>query len=475
MSGEITITPGKTWADGEAVTYDKLNQGARPTAQLNAGSVTAREIDAASVAGALENIASVRNHFRDPLFDQDWLAPTGRTMTQATGEAFNHPGWYVVPAAGQCDYSRAAEAPTGSTGSGYALKVTGHATCTGAVRIGQQVRPAMAAALAGEFVVSFYVKNMTDAAMTPVARVWANATLEDWSTAAVAASVTAESTANTEWTRVTAAFDMTGVADWAKGGAVEIEIPEGSLDDPGKYVLVAQPLLEGGTVASTWVPPNGAPLARFVQAGNAATPTSVTPAVTNDWTEGYQRGDLWHDLGTGRTWVCRSADPAGAADWALVMPLYVPPKEALYEGVMLASEGTSVTLGAATWTTVRLDTEVYDDTGSISVASNELTFAEAGTYEIVGEFTVRQTTNNAYVGARLYNETTDAVLRLGDAHLVNANVNLRVAVRWRGTLAAADVVKLQGYSSAATSTVGEHTVNTGADYVIARLHVRKIS
>lgn len=45
MSGSISITPGKAWnLAGERVTMSKLNQTAQPTAQVDAGSIGAREL-----------------------------------------------------------------------------------------------------------------------------------------------------------------------------------------------------------------------------------------------------------------------------------------------------------------------------------------------------------------------------------------------------------------------------------------------
>jgi hypothetical protein len=482
MSGEITITPGKTWADGEAVTYAKLDQAARPTAQLNAGAVGAREIDAASVAGALGNIASIRNHFRDPLFLREWHTAAGRTITQAAGEAFNAPDWYAVVEAGQATYARNKEAPTGSTGSGYAIKVTGHTTCTGMVRVGQQIRAEMAGALGGQFVASCMVKNGTGDTFSPVLRVYGCGTEGDWTTAAVADSVTAEVVPNTEWLRVSAAFDLTGNTDWPKGGTVEIEIPAGCLDDGAKSVQIAQPLLEAGTVASTWVPPNGVPELRVTNHGESTTPTSVPPTVADDWTKGHQRGDLWNDLGTAKTWICIDPDPAGAAKWNTAMPEYVPPAEALYERVMAAAETTNlvITAHASTWTTIELNTEVHDAAALAALDTNTVVVAAAGTYEITAEVTVEQSVNS-YVGVRLSKTTgvTLSELRRGDGHYIYGGSTTPLRVQWRGTLAAADIVKFEGISSVATSTYGNAaaTIPSGAagDYVVARLHIKKLA
>lgn len=485
MSGEITITPGKTWSAGEKVTYAGLNLAARPVAKVAAGAITAAEIDAESISGAIGNIASARNNLADPLFLGPWLdaSAAGRTITAAGGAAHNLPDWYVLPEAGEVAYARALATPSGTSGVWHAIKITGHATCSGSVRLGQQVPAARAAGLLGPVVASAWIKNDTEADLAAIVRVYGCSAEGDWTTAEVVAIGVAETIGDTEWKRVSVALDLADAACLAAGGAIEWEFSEGSLDSSTKYITFARPSLENGTAAGPWLAPEpGQRPPRLTLAGDSTVPTSVPPAVTDDWTAGHRLGDLWHDLGAGETYVCTAPDPAGAAVWARVVPADTQPAEALFRKLALDS-AAAFNLPAGSWVTIPFDdTGVYCDAAlDATMSSNELTVAAAGTYEVSAEFCARNTNGSAAssVAARLYRSGgTPGQLAAGDAAYLAAGNTCKLEVRWRGTLEAGDVIRLEGACSANTVAVLDAAVDlpgSGETWVAARLHIRKLA
>lgn len=393
-----TVTPGYTFtSDNEPMDVAKLNQLGRPTVTIPAGSITGTEIDPASVAAVLENVAAVRNHFRDPLFTGPWLATGGQTHTP-TGTRFNHPEWYAVPATGQFSCSRETITPTDEHGNRFALKVTGDAANTGVSYIGQLVPAAVAGALDENVMLTFYLRNGTGDDFTPSVRVLGCSSVDDFSTLAELATATTSEVVNGQWLRITVSLDTSVMTNWRNGGAIEIVIPAGTLDTGGKSVSFAMPQLQRGTVANSFIIPE------TVITPRVYTSTS-DPTVDRDYTEGYRAGDLWVNTTDNEIFLCRKPDGAGAAVWVSTVagvpagPAYIH----LQDRQAQNTSGGGATSGA--WTARVLNTELVDTGNHCTLAANQFTLA-AGTYNIVARCPAYACGN---FQARLYNATDAAV------------------------------------------------------------------
>jgi len=442
MSGEITITPGYTFTgENDLVTTAKLNQLARPVGRVTPGSITATEIDAASVAGALENVAAAKNHFRDPLLIGPWKA-TGGLSCAIDGNIFNHADWWARPndAGGPVvDVSRQTVTPTGTTASRFALKVTGDAATTGQVSIGQSLPAAVTGTLRPDIVVSFWLYNGTGTDFTPSVALYGNSSIDDHSTAAVLDSQQGTECGNGNWTLVSVAFTTTALTNWLNGGDVRVVIPSGFLDAGGKSVSIAQMQLERASVASDFIPPE------HRRAPYIFSSTS-NPAVTNDWTEGYRAGDVWINTTDNGVFVCRLADPTGAAVWvSTVAVLPVRGVIHLQDRKTQNTAGGTATSGA--FFTRDLNTELVDTGNHCTLSGNLITLA-AGTYEIlatvpgykVGSFQAAliNTTDGGMVqdinGNELYSDTACSAAADG--------VMVRATLMGRFTIAAGKALSL---------------------------------
>lgn len=70
MSGELTITPGYNWLDTDAITTDKLDLSAQPTAAVANASIGKREVIASEVQRLASNVlGGIRATYTTPA---DW-------------------------------------------------------------------------------------------------------------------------------------------------------------------------------------------------------------------------------------------------------------------------------------------------------------------------------------------------------------------------------------------------------------------
>lgn len=453
MAGEVIITPGYTFTDdNEPVTVAKLNQLGTPTARVAPGSITADEIDAASVADALENVAATRNHFRDPLFTNPWQTPAGQAHG-ASATRFNHPEWYAYTATGTITVSRDTITPTGEHGNRFAHKLTGDAAATGISYAGQLIPAAVAGALDESVTISVWVRNGTGDDFTPSIRLLGCSTIDDFATLAELSSNSLTEITNGQWKLLTHTFDTSALTNWRNGGAIELVFPAGTLDAGGKAVHFAMPQMERGIVASTFIVPE-------TFSRNRVVATTTDPTADQDWTEGYRPGDVWRNSGDSGTFLCIAAQPAGAAVWVEILnPATVTPPPAY---IHLQDRKTQNTAGgtatSGSWFTRELQTELVDTGSHCTLASNEFTLA-AGTYVI--EATVPAYKVNQFQ-ARLYNVTDAAVQTDGTneiysstANVQNTSTNMTAAIlRGRFTLSASKALRIEMRVNTTVATNG---------------------
>lgn len=442
MAGEVIITTGYTFTDdNEPVTVAKLNQLGTPTARVAPGSIGAEEIDAASVAGALENVAATRNHFRDPLFTNPWQTTAGQTHASGA-TVFNHPEWYAYGATGNVTVSRETVTPTDQHGNRFALKVTGDATATGIGYIGQLIPAAVAGALDEEIAISFWFKNGSGDDLTPSIRLLGCSSLDDFATLAELDSDTLSEVANGQWKLLTYTFDTSALTNWRNGGAIEIVIPTGALDAGGKSVSFCMPQMERGSVTTSFIVPETA-------VRPTVKTTTTDPTVNNDWTEGYRPGDLWRNTTDSGTFLCAAHQPAGAAVWVelinsttLAAPAYIH----LQDRKAQNTQGMSLTSGS--WVKRDLTNELLDTGNHCSLATSQFTLS-AGTYDIFAEAEFFKCGN---FQTRLYNATAAAVVADVNANDVYGDVAVAAAVsdtgsrgllRARFTVAASQALEFQ--------------------------------
>ena len=132
--------------------------------------------------------------------------------------------------------------------------------------------------------------------------------------------------------------------------------------------------------------------------------------------------------------------------------------------ILLADQRASGTAGgtctASSWVTRNLNTIITDQTGSVSVATNQATLP-AGDYEceISGNF---YETDNSQL--RLYNVTDAAVIAYGMSTYNESPVNALSTLKTRFTLAASKTVRVEGYCSTSNGANDfGRAVSTGAN------------
>lgn len=475
MSGEIDITRGYTFtSDNEPVTVAKLNLLGGVTAQVRAGSIGAREIDAAEVAGALENVAATRNHLRDPLFLGPWAA-TSKVVTGGAAR-FATRDWYVSPetAAATSTVSRDAATPTGQHGNRWALKVTGDVSNTGATAIGQLIPAAVAGALDDSVAISFWFKNGTGDDITPSIRLLAATSADDWSSLAEIHTETTSEVVNGQWARITAVIDTSGMTNWRNGGAFEVVVPVGSLDAGGKSVSFCMAQMEAGeVVTSSFIVPEAR------ENDRAPVATTSDPGVNDDWLDGYFPGDLWINTTSKKVWLCQASEPAGAAVWQSVIEA-VPSLHYIHLQDRKAQNTSGGTATSGSWYTRDLNTECLDTGNHCSLATNQMTL-EAGTYDIVA--TVPGYRVNSFQ-ARLYN-VTDAIVQKDTAandmyssteYTGDTTANITHAViAGRFTIAVQNVLRIEmRVTDSQTTTGGGIAANLGPE-VYTQVRLVKLS
>lgn len=254
MSGEITITPGKTFTAGERITEAKLNQAAQPTALMNADSVGSREIINSQIIDTLgESLRGQNLAINAALIGNKWTTPGGVSATVGD-RTENAEGWFVNPAGAAVDYARTEASPTAAGRNLWAILVTG-ATGATTVDVGKFVVADIAAALAQTtFTVSAYIKNDTAAALTPLLRI-DTADVRDVTSAVTNRVSEAATTAvpNTEWLRVSWTVDGTTVTNLENGADIVIRMPDTHLDSGVKSITTCMWQLEFGNTATPYV------------------------------------------------------------------------------------------------------------------------------------------------------------------------------------------------------------------------------
>lgn len=98
MSGECTVTPGKTWS-GDPVTDANLNQAANPVVQVNEDAIGPRELDVAAVTPLIVGGTTLDNWLRNPLFAVSQAHP-GASYVANVRQNSGAAGWYFIGTAG---------------------------------------------------------------------------------------------------------------------------------------------------------------------------------------------------------------------------------------------------------------------------------------------------------------------------------------------------------------------------------------
>lgn len=377
MSGEITVSPGRTWTDEEAITAAKLNATAQPTAQIDAASVGTRELVAADVQSLAAGTARARNmlltgDFRKGRFiDTSGVACAVGDLTQVCRP------WAIRPAGAIVTGRRSTSVPTNGL-TGDSLEIVGASGAT-TVEVVQWLPSHQAAKLdGGDFTLSLQIYNNTGASFTPKLKLYV-ADAEDGTTRSLVSTTNMTACANAGWTSQSITVDGSAVPNLARGFELAIEIPSGALDAGGKTVRLAQAQLELASTSTSFVQE------RDEDALIKHNLTSSTaPTVTADESAGYALGSLWLDQSTPQLYVCTDPE-TGAANWeALITPpvIITVPRDTivLEDRKATGTKGGSSTAG--TWHVRDLNTEVIDTAGICTLSSNRFTL-QPGTYEVV--------------------------------------------------------------------------------------------
>lgn len=250
MSGSCTVIPGIDWS-AQGVDYANLNLAANPIVQVDAESITDRELNLAGLVSKLGDRLVSKNYLLNGNFDlpfwDDGLAPlTSGTGVKTTLARY----WWVKQTGGTLTYEPNTTSP--ATPSYYSLKFTG-AAGVGDVDFGQDM-PAWISRTARRYVViSAYILNNTGAIITPQVRISTADVVDDFSavTFRTSAAMQAVSASASAWQRVYVAIDLSAVTNAANGLQVVIRIPSGGLDSALKVVQIAQVKMETGVDGSS--------------------------------------------------------------------------------------------------------------------------------------------------------------------------------------------------------------------------------
>lgn len=410
MSGEITVTRGKSWSAGERVDYAKLNQTGAPTARVDEDAITSRELllDGSGSAAdtALASAIVSRNLFRNPELSTDqWLGDSEGITATAGEKTENALAWWVNPEGADTLTKRSTSVPDYADGGKVAnsLEIQGAASVT-TVDIGQFVTSWIAGPLtSGYFTVSAWIYNATGSAFTPVVRIgYPTSSTDGFDAITHLTTGNGSSCANQQWTKITVSLNAASLTQISDGMQVAIRIPSGQLGASGRLVRVAQLQLVPGQAASTWVPPQPEPLLHEYGASRA-------PGVNDDMADGFSPGSVW--FYDSDVYLCTDAT-VGAAVWAQ-MTLEVRHVVDLAHTETSGTEGGTATSGS--WEIRPINT-VMEDTGNLTNESLENPVAIDST----GAFTLPAGTWQFDIDvpghrcdsfrARLYNVTADDVM-----------------------------------------------------------------
>ena len=462
------MVPGYVLAEDEKLTVAKLNAMALPLARVAPGAVGKRELVPGDVAELVGNIAVQKNYFQDSGFELPWLDPTGTDADEATGEVTNARDWAVLPEVGKVGVDRVASSPPEVRGNKYALRVTGDASATGEVLIGQYVAAARFGALGRRIVVSAWVRNDTGEAFTPQWRVECAAAPDDGALGGSVQVTAAQGgpIGNTQWARVWATFDLDTLADAENGAMVSLVIPAERLDVGSKSVRVAQAMLENGQVPGAYLVPDGT-------RGAALFLGEVPPPTQANFKAGFRAGDFWFDAVEDQFYCLLDSTPVADPAWRAIAPRRRD-LEGLVEYVVAANTA-GFTVSNSSWTRAPLGTVRHNDEEVIELDDEEVKVTVAGEYEVSGWAYV-VASGARHVQTRLVNVTdSDAVLAVSELGITVSNQGTRVGFQRRVVLEEDDVVRLEvRVTGAGTALLGHSQSVDSMDQVRASLSLRRI-
>lgn len=402
MSGEITVTRGKTWSAGERVDYAKLNQTGAPTARVDENAITSTELDTSSVGTAVAGSVSGANLATNPALIPDlWQSLTDSVSCAVGAREEPAVGWFVNPVGAAVNATRSTTVPTGSEVAN-SLQIAGASSVT-TVDIGQFIT-SWITSTRDDYTIRFYLYNGTGSAFTPTYRIDTASSTDDESTTSNATNGNLSECANAQWTLVEKTLDLSAI-DLTDGADFVIRIPSGSLDGTGKLVRVTRLQITPATSSAPWVHPAPPTILDNLYA-------EALPAVTDDQDSGYSVGSLW--VYNTQVFECTDASSGAAAWQELTAPL-------IEEVVIAHVEDQNTDGGTATsgsWETVDFNTILVDTGGlSASGATEQLTVSSGvidlptGYWEI--DIEVPRHRVNGFQ-ARLYDVDGSAVAHYAD-------------------------------------------------------------
>lgn len=444
MSGEITVNPGRTWTDDEAITAAKLNQTAAPTAQVDAASIGSRELITADVqalaaaAARAQNMVATGDFRKSRFIDVSGVSCAVADLTQVCRP------WAVRPAGAIVTGRRSTSVPTNGL-TGDSLEIVGAAGAT-TVELVQWIPSHQAAKLDdGDVTLSVQVYNNTGAAFSPKLKLYV-ADTEDGTVRSLASTTNMDACPNASWTALTETVDASGVPNLKRGFELAIEVPSGALDSGGKTVRFAQAQLEIASAGTTFIQAAEDEPVRHNLAG------SGTPAVTDDESKGYGLGSFWLDQSTPQLWVCTDPE-TGAAVWKqCITPEMTVTRDVVVLQDQKAAGTAAGAASATTWQTRDLNTEVVDTAAICSLASNRFTL-DPGTYEI--EAVVPGYRCNGHQ-AILWDYTNSATILKGTSARADSGeqVTTHSFVKGRFTIAAPTEYEIKHYTQSARAGDG---------------------
>lgn len=308
MSGECTVTPGKTWAN-ETITDAKLNLAANPVVRVDENAIGARELDLVAIAPEISEVAKSRNWLRNPTFAEQWADGahvSGQLVpTQAAGWWRRATGTAVVNSLNTV----VALLPDKVGPGTLSVAVVTPGTSTGGIRIGQFIDAATARHLSAQTVtVSFYFHNAAGTATTPRVQIHGWQADNDRGTVLQVYDEPTVSVASggSQWTRLSKTIDLASLAGLEYGFDLVIEVPAAMTSSGQVWRLSgAQLEISSAATAFTHAHPAGWSGRRDKYSGSATAPAW-------DITDGFLAGDTV--TGLGRVWKCM--DPQdGAPVW----------------------------------------------------------------------------------------------------------------------------------------------------------------
>jgi hypothetical protein len=241
-SGAITITPGFSWTGTVAVNNANLAATANPTARLDAGAVTARELAIDLGSNAFTNRLINGN------FDV-WQRGTAAVNCTAGARTYRADRWYVTPVGATITQERSTSVPDDY--SRYSLLLTG-ATSVATVDVAQRLT-AQTVLTGGKLTMIFscQVYNNSGASFTPTLIVRTPSAADTWTTNTARLTQVLGTCANAAWTQVSYSFDPSAYTDIDNGMEVCLQIPAGSLV-AGDTVYLAQMDLRIGAAVGVY-------------------------------------------------------------------------------------------------------------------------------------------------------------------------------------------------------------------------------